>query len=403
VPSHRPSGGQAQRPGGSPYQRPGGGGTANRPGGGGSGTQWRPGNNNRPNWANRPGGGGSGTQWRPGNNNRPNWANRPGGGGSGTQGAGSGNRAAFANRSNTNNIFNRQTNIANNRVTNINQNNFNSVNRPWGYNNYHANWSDWHAGHWDNWHSCPSAWFGAGAATAAAGNWLFSPGESYAYSNPFYEQPATYVADSSLDYSQPIAVPAPAGSYVDTTGYADDQPEPQAAEAAPADQPAATQAPPEVDRDFEKARAAFKGGDYATALQLIDDAIKGLPGDTTLHEFRALVLFAQKKYKDAAAGVYAVLSAGPGMTWATMSGLYPSLEPYEKQLRALEAYQRDHPHAPDGHFLLAYHYLVLEYTDQAVKQLELFSKLVPDDKLAPELIKAFTQKPDNGKPKAETK
>jgi hypothetical protein len=34
---------------------------------------------------------------------------------------------------------------------------------------------------------------------------------------------------------------------------------------------------------------------------LAEKAIKLLPSDATLHEFRALTLFAQKKYKDAAA------------------------------------------------------------------------------------------------------
>ena len=120
-----------------------------------------------------------------------------------------------------------------------------------------------------------------------------------------------------------------------------------------------------------------------------------------MHEFRALVLFAQKKYKDAAAGTYAVLSVGPGMNWATMSGLYPNVNTYKNQLRALEAYVREQPNASDGRFLLAYHYLVLGYTAPAVKQLESFSKLVPSDQLAPDLVKAFTQQLDTGKPKAQ--
>jgi tetratricopeptide (TPR) repeat protein len=326
------------------------------------------------------------------------------------------------NRPNTN-IFN-QNNISNNQFASFNQNNFANVNRPWGYNNYHANWADWHNGHWNNWNSCPSAWFGAGAATAAAGSWLFSPGASYAYSNPFYAEPAAVASEPALDYSQPIAVPAPvASNYTDNSSYAQNYvpaEEPAATAQAPiqqapvqqeqpapvpeSDEPAAdpgTQAPPEVARSFEKARAEFKGGDYATALEAIDEAIRGLPGDATLHEFRALVLFAQEKYKDAAKGIYAVLSVGPGMNWETLSGLYPNGDVYEKQLRALEAYQREHPEASYAHFLLAYHYLAMGYTDQAVKQLEQFSKLAPNDKLAPDLVKAFTHEPDTGKPKVQ--
>jgi predicted Zn-dependent protease len=246
---------------------------------------------------------------------------------------------------------------------------------------------------------------------------MFGAGESYAYSNPFYVQPATVEVAPAVDYSQPIAVPAPPVNYADNSSYTqsyvpDEEPavatqsltqeeQPPPAELQ-ADQPdASNQAPPEVTRNFDKARAAFKGGDYTTALQAIDEAIKGLPGDATLHEFRALVLFAQKKYKEAAEGVYAVLSVGPGMNWETMSGLYPDVDAYVGQLRALESYQREYREAGDGHFLLAYHYLVLGHTDQAVKQLEKFEKLFPSDKLAPEIVKAFTQQPDTGKPKAQ--
>src|SRR5262249_51202344 len=167
-----------------------------------------------------------------------------------------------------------------------------------------------------------------------------------------------------------------------------------------AEEAAADTVPPEAAQNFDAARAAFKAQDYAKALTDIDAAIKVLPNDATMHEFRALVLFAQKKYKDAAAGIYAVLSVGPGWNWETMSSLYANPETYTKELRDLENYQRANPDAPDGHFLLAYHYLVIGHTKEGVAQLEKFAKLVPTDKLAPELIKAFTEEPTD-KPKAE--
>ncbi len=44
-----------------------------------------------------------------------------------------------------------------------------------------------------------------------------------------------------------------------------------------------------------------------------------MPNDAALHEFRALVLFALQRYDDAAAALYAVLTAGPGWDWATLS------------------------------------------------------------------------------------
>ena len=114
----------------------------------------------------------------------------------------------------------------------------------------------------------------------------------------------------AYDYSEPINVAAP--------------PEPTAAESA--------------QKVFEAARDSFKAGDYARALSLADQALVQLPNDPTLHEFRALCLLAAKRYDEAAAAVYAVLSAGPGWDWATLINLYPDMDTYTNQLRALEAY-----------------------------------------------------------------
>ena len=76
----------------------------------------------------------------------------------------------------------------------------------------------------------------------------------------------------------------------------------------------------------------------------MDQAIALVPNDTVLHEFRGLTLFALGRYKEAAAAEYAVLSAGPGWDWTTLSGLYPNVDVYTEQLRALEQYAI----APDG-------------------------------------------------------
>jgi tetratricopeptide (TPR) repeat protein len=438
---------------------------ANRPGAGGGGTQWanagnRPDWANRPgtggnNWANRPGAGGSGTQW-PNAANRPDWANRPGAGGSGTQWANAGNRPGNWNNSNWNNRpgnwnngnwnngnwnnrpgnwnsgnwNNRPNNWVNNGNINtgntiVNQNNFNQNNiannrfnnfnnRPWGYNAYQSNWAGWHSGSWSNWNSCPAAWYGAG--TAAVGpSLLWGAGANYTYSNPFYVASPTVVETPALDYSQPVQVPAPV-NVVDTTSYsspatydysvADESTQTAAAplttespEASPP--PASPAVPPEATEHFDLAREAFKSEQYERALKEVEDAIKVLPKDTTLHEFRALVLFAQGKYKEAASGIYAVLAVGPGWNWETMSGLYANPDTYTKQLRALESYVRQNLSAADGRFLLAYHYLVLNSIPQAVTELKEFEKLVPKDELAPQLVKAFTESPDTGKPKAQ--
>jgi predicted Zn-dependent protease len=205
-------------------------------------------------------------------------------------------------------------------------------------------------------------------------------------------------------------VPGPINVNVDNSSYAapvaDVSTEAAASPAAPAPQApapesAASEIPPEATEHFDAARSAFKSEDYRNALAEVEAAIKVLPKDATLHEFRALVLFAQGKYKEAAMGTYAVLSVGPGWNWETMSGFYAKPDTYTKQLRALESYMRENPKAPDGHFLLAYQYLVLGAVPDGVKQLHQFENLVPSDQLAPELVKAFTEPADSSKPKAE--
>ena len=53
------------------------------------------------------------------------------------------------------------------------------------------------------------------------------------------------------------------------------------------------------------------------------------------------MLFALKRYDDAAASLYAVLSTGPGWDWTTMIGLYPSVA--DDQLRSWKEYARETP------------------------------------------------------------
>jgi tetratricopeptide (TPR) repeat protein len=262
-------------------------------------------------------------------------------------------------------------------------------------NSYHYQYHrGWHYGHCADWRHCPPAWLGS----VAAAGWLLGPRPTYVYSNPFYVVSSTAVAPA-LDYSQPIAVPEPSAppSARAETAAAPPSESPSDEEAAPGAQEISV--PPEAIEHFDAARNAFKKGDYRKALDQVDKAITILPSDAALHEFRALVLFAQGKYKDAAAAIYAVLAAGPGWNWETLRAFYADTQTYTKQLRALEDYEKAHRQSSAADFLLAYHYLTLGYTSNAVSQLRQFAKLVPEDKLAPQLIEAFAP-PDTDKPAA---
>jgi hypothetical protein len=310
----------------------------------------------------------------------------------------------IGNRSIQNNVNNINVNRWNqyNQQASVNRNWFNrpaNWNRPWyggrpasywgrPWSNYHYGW---HTGNWNYWATPPALWFGAGATAG----FLASPSDTYVYSNPYYVQPAstTVLVQPTLDYSAPIPSPPPdqvLEAYPPEPAVADDGSPPDVSNEAPPAPSKEDATVNDANEQFDAARAAFKAGDYAKAENLADKAIALLPSDATLHEFRALTLFAQQKYQDAAAALYAVLAAGPGWNWETMSGLYPNADTYTKQLRALEAYTRDHPKDAAAHFLEAYQYLVLGSKDAAVQQLRDVVQLSPQDKLSAALLQALT-------------
>ncbi|MFN0056170.1 MAG: tetratricopeptide repeat protein [Planctomycetales bacterium] len=357
--------GRPASPGGN-FSRPAG-------GGGGAGGGARPGGN--AGVGSRPGGGSNaGVGSRPAGGNNAGIGNRTGGGNA----AGIGNRTGGGNNTGIGNRTGGGNNInSGNRNGNVNVGNTVNVNRGggWGggygagyahgyahgYNNY------WHHGYWGGgW-----GWGWGGLAAAGLIGWGLgsmanSSGYGGGYSNPYCESQSTYAQPiQSTPESQPDAQPAEAPANA----------------AAPSPEVAAALVP------FDAAREAFKAGKYDEALQGADAALGKLPNDPALHEFRGLVLFAQAKYQEAAATIYAVLSAGPGWDWTTLSSMYASVDTYTGQLRKLEEYRKAHPESPDAAFLLAYHYLTCGHKDTAAKQLEAVVKLLPDDKLAPQLLK----------------
>jgi uncharacterized protein (TIGR03066 family) len=204
----------------------------------------------------------------------------------------------------------------------------------------------------------------------------------WGYSNPYYTESYPVGGEAYIDYSQPIpieSVPVVSETVTTTTTL-------------PADvQPAAAPAP--GMSDFDAARQAFFDGNYPAALASTNRALAAMPGDPIIHEFRALVQFAQGNYKEAAAGLYSVLSVGPGWDWTTLSSLYQSVDVYTKQLRALEDYIRSRPQANDARFVLAYHYLTTNNKDAATAQLKELNKQSPQDELFAQLL-LMTAGPD---------
>jgi tetratricopeptide (TPR) repeat protein len=361
-----------------------------------------------PSWVDRPN--------RP--DNRPNWPdNRPNrpdnrpdrpiiGGGNGNN-IGSGNIGSG-------NVINRPTNNINNNF--FNQNNVN-INNRWGNNNWGrgGGWGGgWYGGNaWhNNWYHGSWNWWNTGASFAAgtAFGWMLAPRQTIAYSNPYYvAPPATIEVNPVFNYSSPIPVPVDSSTTTEYIAPTEipievDTPAPpppdssDEASAKPDDAKAAEQSAREAEakRIFEEAAEDFKKEDYTAALDKTNKALEQLPSDSFLHEFRALVLFAQKKYQDAAAGIYAVLAVRPGWDWDTMRSFYADPKTYEKQLRALEDFVKENANDGAASFLLAYHYLVLNSKEAAIKQLEHTVKIQPKDELSAQLLKMLQQPPDTG-------
>ena len=268
-----------------------------------------------------------------------------------------------------------------NRVGNymVRGSNINSFNRP--YDHYHRRWYN---GGWRGWNSWPSFWTGRAAGAwrgmvLGSGGWYSPASLEFPYVNPYYFPPPA--AETTLIESPALTV-APVFNYsVPIEGPAQDE--------------------DVLDEDVEKtaneysdaAREAFHKGLYPTARRNLDKALKLVPGDTLLHEFRALTFFAEGKYKDASGVLYAVLSKGPGWDWDTMSAFYPPGDSYTKQLQALEAYCKDNPKAADATFVLGYHYLVLDDRASAASAFAVASELQPKDKLSASLAAALIAKP----------
>jgi tetratricopeptide (TPR) repeat protein len=244
---------------------------------------------------------------------------------------------------------------------------------------YHGGWCD----HWgDNW----SHMWSDHTAAMVLGTTMWGLNRmSYwfgygGYSNPYYSEPLV-IDNTTIDYSQPFAEPPVVVNV--------EQPAP-ATPAAPALPPGVTQ---EGMTQFDAARASFYEGKYPAALESTNKALVSMPKDAVIHEFRALVLFALGKYKDAATTLHPVLAVGPGWDWTTMSSLYPDVATYTKQLRALEAYVGDNPKSPDGHFVLAYQYLTCGQEEAATGELLQVKKLLPNDTVSTQLLQMLGKTP----------
>jgi hypothetical protein len=235
------------------------------------------------------------------------------------------------------------------------------------------------------------AGYGSGVGAWGTGSPMYGWGYS-GYTNPY-----TGTASGSGGGSPIVAPQQAGGAPQQSAATAYNYSQPISTTAAPPEQTVAVQA----TSAFDQARQAFKSGDYDNALQLDQQALTQMPNDRSPHEFLSLVLFAQGKYDKAAEPLYAVLSVGPGWDWTTLSGMYPDVETYTGQLRALEAKVRANPESAAAHFVLAYQYLAQGHVENAVGQLKETVKLQPGDTLSAQLIAYYQPSSGTTPPSAE--
>ena len=219
------------------------------------------------------------------------------------------------------------------------------------FDDHYGRYGGWYGGHapgyWGHW---DYLWDNYPVAAATGLTWWGANSLGYQfgysdYSNPYYTE------SMPVYYTEPVVtmpiVPA-------------QEPAAQAASPCrrafrPTPSPSSTRPGP----PFSKAATT-------EALKLTDEAVALMPHDAVLHEFRSLVLFALKRYAESAAAIHAVLDVGPGWDWETMGSLYPNIDVYTNQLRALEAARDKDPKAADLRFLAGYHYLTLGHPDAAL-------------------------------------
>jgi hypothetical protein len=250
--------------------------------------------------------------------NRPDVGNRPG----------IGNRPGLGDRTNvgSGNIVGSGNNVigsgnTRNTQVNVNRPTVNAVaNNPFsGYGGYGGyGWSTPYRSYYSGWHKGNWSWYqpAVGAAVGTALGWLAGASAGYTYSNPYYVEPAVE-APAALNYSEPIVIQAPpteapppaevnitlSEETTATPMLTPPPPPPEQPTEKPTEKPAEDPAVREAMAKLDEARAAFAKGEYARTQELIEKRIQKLPGDATLHEFRAVTQSAQKNYKDAAGTV----------------------------------------------------------------------------------------------------
>jgi len=190
-------------------------------------------------------------------------------------------------------------------------------------------------------------WWGWGGA--------WGPGYAYDYGYPYYG----YGGYGSGDYAS------------GGTAYAAAYPTNESTVAT------SPEASDEADEYLARAMTAFQDGNYKDALRWAGHAAIENPQDAHAHVLLGLAMFASGDYRGAAMEAHGLAAMGKIPDWNMVYSFYDKLQPYEAQLRALEKFAREHPSAPEGRFLLGFHYLMDGHRDAAKDEFLDALKLTP--------------------------
>jgi tetratricopeptide (TPR) repeat protein len=136
----------------------------------------------------------------------------------------------------------------------------------------------------------------------------------------------------------------------------------------------------------EQGEAAFKSGDYKTAVNSWRHALVDDNKNPVLLMMLGQGLFATGSFEESAGAVQAAMAQIPKDKWgvvvANHKDLYGNVQDYTNQLRTLETAIRDKPDNPALRFLAGYHYAYLGFPKESVDQLDKALKLEPRDEMS---------------------
>lgn len=142
-----------------------------------------------------------------------------------------------------------------------------------------------------------------------------------------------------------------------------------------------------------KARQALRTRDYASALQLTDQALQRLPQNSELLQMKSLALMLKGEFQAAAVAAHSGLSTGVIFNRATLLALAPDEAEYTRQLQTLLRQTQAAPGNADLQFLLAYHEFAAGHVAEGRAALLAAREKLPNDKLISVLLSQLPATP----------